>query len=583
MVLWVPSESQQMRTVSPGKPGKHGGSSLATVRGVSRLLLLSLVSAMACQGQIGDPRTDDPIVDVPPDEARPGEEFVCRPDEASAGPNLVRRLTVQEYVETVRGALGVDISDMRDALPAEPPSEGFSNVAVSLVVSLDHVRAYESLADTIVDRIDDYEAFLDQYVSCREPSCDAELINNLGQRLFRAPVGDEERAALLPIFAAVRDEGGDFVEGSQYVLRAMLQSPRFLYRSEVEIGNGNERPLNGFEMASRLSYLLWGGPPDDTLFDAAAADALATDDELIAQVDRMLSDPRARTATGTFASEWLHVGNLDFLTRDEARFPDWSPEIRAAMQDETLGFVDRVLFEDESPVGALFDAQYTVVSPELADFYGYPAPDADGVVDLTDIPERGGLLTHGSVLTIGGNESSMVMRGLYLLGTVLCLELDSPPAGVDTTPPPLEAGRSQRFYSEERITNPSCLGCHGQMEPLAFGLERFDATGRHHLEDEYGNALQQDGFVRFGPATDPVPYESIGELSSLLGSHERVRDCFSLKAAQFAMGRRLLSSDGCALQDLRDRLSTTDGTYRDLVIALVTSSMFRNIQTEEAP
>lgn len=548
---------------------------------MTRLPIL-LALALACEGQIADPRSEDPIDEIP-DEVRPGEEFVCRPAEAAPGPNLVRRLTVQEYLETVNGALGVDVSDMRDALPPEPPSEGFSNVAVSLVVSLEHVRAYEALADTIVDRIDDWDAFVDRWVSCREPSCDAELIDNLGQRLFRGPVGNEERAALLPIFSTVRDEGGDFVEGAQYVLRAMLQSPRFLYRTEVEIGDGNDRPLNGFEMASRLSYMLWGGPPDDALFDAAAADALSTDDDLIAQVDRMLDDARARNAAQTFASEWLGVDNLDFLTRDEERFPDWSPEIRSAMQDETLGFIDHVLFEEQMPVGALFDAQLTVASPELAEYYGYPEPDAEGIVDLSGIPERGGLLTQGSVLTVGGNESSMVMRGLYLLGTVLCLELDSPPPGVDTTPPPIEPGRSQRYYSEERITNPSCLGCHGQMEPLAFGLERFDAAGRYRTEDELGNALQQDGFVRFGPATDPVPYESIEELSSILGSHERVRDCVSLKAAQFAMGRRLLSSDGCALQDMRDRLSSTDGTYRDLIIAIVTSPMFRTMQTEEAP
>lgn len=550
---------------------------------MSRLALLLFVAlALACQGQIADPRSEDPIEDLPPDEVRPGEEFVCRADDAAPGPNLIRRLTVQEYLETVRGALGVDVSDLRDTLPAEPPSDGFSNVAVSLVVSLAHVRAYEVLADAIVERID-WDAFLDRWVSCREPSCDAELIDNLGQRLFRAPVGSEERASLLPIFAAVRDEGGDFVEGAQYVLRAMLQSPRFLYRTEVEIGDGRERPLDGFEMANRLSYMLWGGPPDDRLFDAAAADALSTDDQLIAQVDRMLDDERARDAAATFASEWLGVDNLDFLTRDEERFPDWSPEIRSAMQDETLGFFERVLFDEAMPIGALFDAQLTVASPELAEYYGYPAPDSDGVVDLSGIPERGGLLTQGSVLTVGGNDSSMVMRGLYLLGTVLCLELDSPPPGVDTTPPPIEPGRSQRYYSEERISNPSCLGCHGQMEPLAFGLERFDATGRYRTEDELGNALGEDGFVRFGPATDPVPYESMEELSSILGNSERVRDCVSLKAAQFAMGRRLLSSDGCALRDMRDRLATSDGTYRDLIIAIVTSPMFRTMQTEEAP
>ncbi|MEM9071553.1 MAG: DUF1592 domain-containing protein [Myxococcota bacterium] len=542
--------------------------------------VLPLLLCAACTGTIGD-RAEPPSIPDTDLEAFPGQEFACVSD-AVPGPNLVRRLTVNEYVATVAGALDVDVSDVAPAeIPPEPPSDGFSNTAATLVVSLAHVEAYEALSETILERVD-LTALLDRYAPCRESRCEADTIDALALRLYRAPILPEERNALLPLFAAVREEGGDFEEGTALVLRAMLQSPRFLYRTEVELGDG-VRELSGYEMASRLSYLVWGAPPDDELFAAAERNDLRSDEAIIAAIDRMLADPRATLAATTFASEWLDLDRLDLLTRDEERFPEWTPELGRAMKAETTAFVDTILMKDKRPLRDLFGAQFTIASPELAAHYGLPEPDADGFIDLQSVPERGGLLTQGSVLTVGGNESSMVMRGLFLLNTILCLDLDSPPEGVDTTPPEVESGRSQRFYSEVRVEDASCRGCHAQMEPLAWGLEPYDATGIFRTEDEHGNALQQDGSVRFASSAPPVAYASSEELMQVLAGADRVRDCMSLQASRFAMGRKLLASDGCALRDLRERLSTSDGTYRDLLIAIATSSMFRTLQGEEAP
>ena len=529
---------------------------------------------MACSGEIGD-RAPLPSDDADR-PAGPGQEFRCEGD-AVPGPSLVRRLTTGEYIATVDAVLGVDLSDVAPGeLPAEPPSDGFSNTAATLVVSLDHVESYERLANTVVQRLD-VDAFLDRYAECRDAGCEGDFVDALGARLFRQPVRAEERSALVPLFAAVSAEGGDFAEGATFVLRAMLQSPRFLYRTETEIGDGGARALDGHEMASRLSYMVWGAPPDDALHAAAEADDLRTEEQIAAQVERMLDDSRATSALRTFASEWLGLSRLDHLTRDPERFEGWSPELGAAMKAETLAFAERILLEEERPIADLFDAQMTVLTPELAAHYGL---EGEGIVDLSDVPERGGLLTQGAVHTVGGNESSMVMRGLYLLKNVLCLEIGSPPPGVDTTPPPLEPGRSARFYSEQRVADPACGGCHSRMEPIAFGLERFDAVGRYNLEDEHGNALQEDGSVRFGPGASPVEYESVGQLMGLLAESERVRDCMSLKVNRFAIGRSHRAADGCSLAAMRERFDASEGTYRDLLVAIATSPMFTQLQTE---
>ena len=226
-----------------------------------------------------------------------------------------------------------------------------------------------------------------------------------------------------------------------------------------------------------------------------------------------------------------------------------------------------------------------MVSPELAAHYGLGEPAEGDVYDLSAMPERGGLLTQGAVLTVGGDESSMVGRGLHMLTTFLCGGLDDPPPGVDTTPPEIEPGLSQRLYSEERVDNPACGGCHSQMEPLAYGLERFDAVGRYRLEDHFGNPLGEDGSVRFPGEAEAVPSATTAELMDRLRASERVRDCMTLTAAQYAIGRPILATDGCTMTEVRDRFAASDGTYRDLLLAIAGSRGFRSIRTEtlEAP
>lgn len=518
--------------------------------------------------------TTDP--DEPPPIAEQCEDGVLDP-----GPNLVRRLTVAEYAASVEAITGVDIeADARARLPADPRADGFSNTASGLITTLDHVEGYDALAEQIVASMD-LVAFTAEHAGCTgfgEP-CEREAVEAIGRRVHRAPLRAEEVDMLVPIFAVVQDEGESFEVAVGLVLETMLQSPRFLFRMENERGDGSIRELDGHEMASRLSYLVWGGPPDEALLTAADQGRLRTDEDLEAEVRRMLAEPRVREASRRFARDWLHLSRLDDMTRDPELFPDWDPALGVAMQDETQAFIETVLWDHSRPVADLFNAQFTVVSAELAEHYGLVA-DPDGRVDLGSIPERGGLLTQGALLTLGGNEASMVARGQFVLETLMCGHLQSPPEGVDTTPPPVEPGNSQRTYSEQRVQNPSCGGCHGQMEPYAWGIERFLADGSYHLEDEYGNPLLQEGFVRLAGADADIDYATVGELMDLLAGADAIEDCFARRSLQFALGRAVRMTDACTVESIRARLAESARTYEDLLVAIALSPGFRTITTE---
>ncbi|MEM6294928.1 MAG: DUF1592 domain-containing protein [Myxococcota bacterium] len=501
------------------------------------------------------------------------------------GPNLARRLTVFEYGNTVEAVFGVDIRDEAvEQLPAELRADGFTNTTSGLITTLAHIEAYDALSAVTLERMPDLAGFVGQYTSCQEftPACETEFVESLGLRAFRRPVTEDERDALVSVFGAAQDEGEGFVEGAGLVIQAMMQSPAFLYRLEDERSGVGARSLSSYELATRMSYLIWAGPPDEVLLDAAAQDTLQTDAEIEAQVDRMLATPQARDASASFVGDWLNLARMDGLPRDTELYPGWTTSIADAMVDETQRFFEALVWEDDRALMDLFIAQEAWLTPDLATYYGL-TPQGEGLqhYDVSDRPERGGLLTQGSLLTIGGNESSMVARGLFLFENVLCQHPTSPPPGVDTTPPQLEPGSSQRDLSETRTTNLTCAGCHLQFEPLAWGLGRYQGDGSFAAQDHLGNPLREDGFVILPGSTDRIEYQNGAEMMELLAGADATRECLASKAAQFAIGRALTGSDTCSMEQLQTRFAESPGTWRDLVVAIALSPGFRSVRVEE--
>ncbi|QGJ71358.1 Planctomycete cytochrome C [Planctomycetales bacterium 10988] len=498
----------------------------------------------------------------------------------------VQRLTRPEYIETVRSAVGVDITEEAIALlPPDIRADGFRNTAYSLSVDLKHVQAYAQLAAKIVKQMDvpRFARRFSKQSDLRDETM-KELIREMGKHLFRGPLEEREVETFLRIPHLVKQQRGDFDLAVSFLLEAMLQSPRFIYRMEYQIGDGTTWRVSDYELASRLSYIIWGGPPDETLLQAAESGKLHDLAILNTQVKRMLQDPRAVNRSLQFLSEWLNLDRLDHLRPNSEHFPRWNAELAADMKAETLAFFREVAWEQKRPLSDLLNAQLTYLTPELAVHYGLsPQAESLAMYPLNEVPARGGLLTQGSILTIGGDEASMVTRGLFVLQDLLRGTVQDPPPCVDTTPVASKAGLTQRGIAEERIANPSCGGCHVKFEPLAFGLEKFDGLGGYHETDEYGNPLREDGELLFPGTAEPISYETAAELMDLLAESERVRECITWKVAQFALGRPLVAADTPLLQQIHRTSQQQGGTYAEVITAIVMSDLVLKTRTEKQP
>lgn len=493
----------------------------------------------------------------------------------------VQRLTVPEYIETVQSAVGVDITaEARKLLPRDLRADGFSNTAYNLTVDLKHIDAYARLAEIIVSRMDVLK-FTSRFSKTRslEDRPLRPLVADMGKWLLRGPLNEDELNTYRGISSTVASAGGDFEEGMRYMIEAMLQSPRFIYRIESQQGDGTGWPVGPYELASRLSYIILGAPPDAELLKLADEGSLTSREVVTTQTERLLKDPRAVKRSQRFLSEWLNLGRLDNMQPNRERYPDWDEGLAADMRNETLAFFEEVAWNQKRPLSDLLNAQLTIVSPELAQHYGFKAAPS-GVTDLTNVRGRGGLLTQGSVLTVGGDEASMVTRGLFVLHDLLRGIVKDPPPCVDTTPVPTKAGLTQRLIAEARIANKACGGCHSRFEPLAFGLEKFDGLGRFHDKDEHGNELRDDGEILFPGEGKSIAYESSTELMNLLAESERVRESLTWKVTQFSLGRPLVAADATIVGRIHAESQKNGGTWQSLISAIVASDLVQLTRTE---
>lgn len=497
----------------------------------------------------------------------------------------IRRLTLPEYIETVRSTVGVDIaSEARELLPPDLRVDGFTNTAYNLHVDLKHVEAYGKLAETVVSRMD-VKAFAARFSKSRLLTDDSmrDLIARMGKWILRGPLEEQEVVSYRGISTTVASAGGNFEEAVGFIITAMMQSPRFIYRVESQQGDGTDWPAGEYELASRLSYILWGGPPDEALLKDADAGRLSNPAVARAHVERMLKDPRAIERSLQFADEWFNLQRLEYLKPNRRHFPDWDPQLAIDMRSETLAFFKHIAWTENRPLAELFNAQVTFATPALARHYGLK-PTGDGLAryDLAGTPSRGGILTQGSILTVGGDEASMVTRGLFVLHDMLRGVVKDPPPCVDTRPVPTRKGLTQRSIAELRIADKSCGGCHSKFEPLAFGLEKYDGLGAFHDQDKHGNKLREDGTILVPGGAKPIGYKTSAELMDLLAGSPRMQQTITWKLTQFALGRPLGQRDAAVLENIHATAQENGGTYASLITAIVMSDLVQMTRTERS-
>ncbi|MDP1562983.1 MAG: DUF1592 domain-containing protein [Pirellulaceae bacterium] len=721
-------------------------------------------------------------------------------------PSWLKRLTREQYIRTVLAITGIDIRPQAEQwLPADVRADGFTNTAYNLSIDLDHIHGYARLAREVAQRVD-VPSLLEQFHSTtRDLDAPRTLLPRIGTVFFRGPLSSEELDSLLAVQEMARQEGGDAQAGLKLVLQVMLQSPRFLFLIETANESNRAQRVPDNELAVRLSYSLWGAPPDEELWRAVAANELSQEHRLRAQVQRMLRDPRARTYSRQFVGDWLDLERLSSLRPDREMFPSFAPELAEEMQRESLAFFDHVVWNQNRPLSDLFQAQVTFLTPKLAEHYGIPwdyqahakqtlrrrsetnqtapwpvamyvfdqrselpirnlgatgsqadlqtsssndlnwterslvfsggalqtmappnqliatlkrnaeltlevvlrpdnleqdgpariltissgtsqrnitlgqakdayhvrcrtrktndngTPDLQAVAgsaqvawthlvytfqpsglatlyvngqeqgtqqiggdfsnwsegfhlaignetsgdrpwhghlrrvaiydqaltpeqleqanrelvrhDVSGRSERGGLLTQGSLLSVGGDQASMVARGLFIMEDLLFGKIGNPPPCVDSTPKPSQPGQTQRDLAMTRINNDACRSCHAKFEPFAFALEKFDGLGTYHELDRFGNQLRDDGEVQLPGSDEVISFTSTAQLLEFLSESERLKRGITRKLTQFAIGRPLVPADWQAVEEIHQQGWKNGGTYTSLMSEIMSSDL----------
>lgn len=512
-----------------------------------------------------------------------GREFACDPSiPAQPASSLVIRLSANEYANSIRDLFGVNLREDALLLPdGLTTSREFNNLSSS--VTRQHADKFAAMAEKVAAQIEPTKLLAEYGGGCRsyDAACTDALIGKLGSAVLRGPLAAVEKTAFAELMATGQAEEVPFDDAVRYLVEALLQAPRFIYRIETEVGDGKLRDLNPFELASRLSYMVWGSTPDAELRKLAESSQLTEVAVQAEQIARMLADPRAKEHALEFFDDWMDLHRTDDSSQVQTRHPDFDEGLLVDMRAETRAAFAHI-FDNRLPIQALHNLQTTVLTDRLAKHYGVPVK-TDGKYDLSAVPERGGLLTQGAMASLGGVESSTVRRGLHVLGEVLCGTIPDPPAGVDTTPTPATPSMSIRQSSETRVNGEVCGFCHRQFEPLIWGLVRFDVAGNYKTSDHYSNPLPEDGWVIF--PDDPGkthPYKTVKELTDILASSSRVRDCAALKFQKYVTRRDAVVGDGCSLKTVRDRLEQGTGSYQEIVTALALSPNFRKTSIQSA-
>ena len=414
-----------------------------------------------------------------------------------------------------------------------------------------------------------------------------EVVSNFMRRAYRRPVEDAEVQSMLRLFAKVRPTVGSFEEAIRETLAMVLVSPDFLYLVEPESGNGKGKAkLTDHELASRLSYFLWSTMPDERLFDLAETGKLREQEQLAAEIDRMLADPRAWQFVEQFTDQWLDLAAIDRVAVNPEYYPDWDNALKPSMRDETRHFFAEVLRNDLSALNFL-DSDFAMLNEPLARHYGIENGPRGGRferVELNGAKARGGLLAQASVLlgNSTGEDSHPILRAVWIRERLL----DDPPADPPPNVPELDSENPDfaklpvRKQLEVHRNDPACNDCHRGIDPWGIALEHFDAVGlwRDEILRKTGKKTVTQPVEAESELPDGRVISGIDELKQYLV--EKRRDQFARaivsRLTGYSLGRSIEFTDEPAIDDLTAQFETADYRLRPLIHAIVQSELFQS-------
>lgn len=514
----------------------------------------------------------------------PGPEPDMPMASIDAKPPVISRLSRVEYNNTVRDLFGIT-SNPADDFPQDQ-SGTFTNDSAALSVSNLHVEMFDKAALDIATEVVTAAANGNRSViSCdlTNANCAQTVISELGLKVWRRPLSNEESSALKSLYDEVQAATSNRRTSMAAMLRAMLLSPNFLYRPEFD-QNTNSRQaeaLDPYELASRLSYFLWSSTPDDQLLAKAANGSLTNDATLRAEAVRMLADDRSESLLDNFAWTWLGYSDYANHQVDTVQFPQYTDTIAEAFLAETRAFLRHILKEGR-PISEILDANYTFLNEPLAKFYGVPGITGNHM-RLYEWPEgstRKGLLGQGSSLTAHShpNKTSPVKRGTWVMDKLMCDRPPEPPGDVISQFPTLPEGLNPREESEmHKESSGICSSCHAYVDPIGYGMENFSPIGQWRDEYPNGDFVDSSSVLPTGER-----FSSLVELVDILAPKAQVTLCSISYAMTYATGRRFNTmyqqgqpSDYPAVYEVYQNTKNSAHSITEVFTEIVMSPAFR--------
>lgn len=488
----------------------------------------------------------------------------------------MRRLNRAEYRNTIRDLLHIEI-DAAENFPPDDTGFGYDNNSDAMSLSPLQLEYYLNAAELAVNTAFANDQAKQQLLVCagEDAACANEVLSTFVSRAFRRNTTGEDIEPLLNIYEQARSAADSHEVSLKLGLTAALLSPHFLFRPEPPSSTGAARLLNDHELASRLSYFLWGTMPDDDLRDVADMGLMRETGTLDAQITRMLNHPKAAHLVQEFGGQWLGIRSLHDASPDREVFPAFSEPLRSSMRGEMENFVRSVLLEPE-PVQNLLTANHSYIDETLANHYGI-----EGTGEVT-LPETlsAGILSKAGWLTATSfpNRTSPVKRGVWVLGHLLCAEPPPPPPGVEGLEEG-EEGNPEAQTIRERMkrhsTDKICASCHQTMDPIGFGLEGFDGIGRARETYENGAAVDTSGQLPNLGGFSGEMFSGARELGQIISTHEGYVGCVVEQAAMFGTGRGVETRNDFAWVDAIAELRSGDD-FQSLIRSIVMSDFFRS-------
>ena len=506
----------------------------------------------------------------------------------------IRRLTHSQYNNTVHDLLG-DQTNPADQFPQEDYIHGYRNQiegqGISPLLAEGYRQAAEKLARNAFRGGDHQRLIPCDPTSSTDESCRDAFIRSFGRKAFRRPLTNEEAQTYGELFRLGANRRNQFIEGARMVVEAMLQSPSFLFYAEPE----PPPELRPYQAAALLSYFLWDTMPDDALLQAAEDGHLDTKDDIRSQASRMLDDPRSRRAFGQFLAQWLRFDRVETAVRDRRIYPEFSAELVDSMLEETRRLFNHLVWQS-GDFTEFFSGDYGFLNTTMAKLYGFSAPKEEFQRITFPVDSgRAGILGQATFLTVTSKpaDTSPTERGLFVRKHFLCQTVPPPPVGTDTTLPALsdDSPMTTRERLLVHLSNPACAACHGLVDNVGFGFERYDAIGRfreHQTVTIFPTQDERRRKVRTKPTEYALPIDPAGFIHGLAGSEfsspaelgrylandPGCQKCVVKQLFHYALGRPETDADQPSIAFAFERFRDSRFQFRELILAIVTTESF---------